>query len=150
MKTKLLLLVIPAIVLASCTPVSTSAPTEITSHVKPADSITSEITEDTAIEVAQESCGSFRSVQVEEPYENQAVLMSYDEGYKRVHEGSVDLSTKLIGNPVWFVQLKGKWQGFGFPYGGLTPTPSKTPTIWVVCEVLVDAQTGEAFSKSYK
>ncbi len=149
MEAKSLAIVILTIVLASCVPVSIPTPTETTTQVMPTESITSEITHEKAIEVAQKSCGSFRAIQVEEPYESQAMLMSYDDGYKKVHEGAVDPSVELTGNPVWFVILKGRWQGFGFPFGGLTPTPSKTPTIWDICKVLVDSKSGEAFSKSY-
>jgi hypothetical protein len=141
MKAKSLFIIL-AVVLASCTPGATIAPTETISQVKPAETLTSEITQDRAIEAAQKSCGGFRAIQLEEPYEIQAVLMSYD-------EGSVDPSTEVTGNPVWYVILKGKWQGSGFPSGGLTPTPSITPTIWYICKVLVDAQSGETFSKSY-
>ena len=150
MRVKTFLVVILAIALTSCTPISITKSTETPSQVESIESIKSEITQDMAIEIAKKSCGSFRSVQLEEPYESQANLMSYDEGYKKVHEETVDPSTKLLGNPVWFVQIKGKWQGFGFPYGGLTPTPLRTPTLWNVCKVLVDAQSGEAFTSSYR
>jgi len=150
MKAKALHLIIPAIVLVACASVATSAPSEIASQATPTEVITSDITQDTAIEAAQKSCGSFRSIQLEESYESQASLMSYEDGYKKILEGNIDPSTELDGDPVWFVQIKGKWQGFGFPLGGLTPTPSRTPTIWEICKVLVDAQSGVAFSKSYR
>ena len=76
MKTKSLLIIVLTLVLASCAPASITTPTETAAKTESSEVITSKIDQNTAVEVAQESCVTSDVTQIEEPQESQATLMS--------------------------------------------------------------------------
>ncbi len=104
------------------------------------------INEQTAIENATLHCEQFHSVPLKEPRNIKAQLLSCSEFERQTgwdHCTRLGHSGDLM---LWYVSMEGLWLHWGPPLEDGTVNPLELTT----CEMIVDAKTGEYFSKQSK
>ncbi len=146
MKTNIMLIIIFSITLISCASENISTPTPTRGPVVPlvTKTVTAKVTETEAIEVVKQTCNSFRTVQFEEPHVNQTLIMSPEDAYQELNDEALTPSVEQFTNVMWFAQLNGKWVGTG------TFSEFTKDQPWDICEGLVDANSGEPISSSFR
>ena len=105
--------------------------------------------EENAFYIARSACGSFHITEIESPNNIQATLVTLEKAKTLLSNNQNDFS-QPVNSKVWFVQLTGKWQITGGPVASEETqnnpnAPMPTPEILNMCEVIIDANNGQAF-----